>query len=117
MLYTPPPPPRSLDPANQPEYEQRLRDGLHQALIDAGSDDPGGACVIRVATAMAELVRVMAFAIHNAPAVQVPSHRRSACEEFAKSLNLTIANMQRAAEAGELPEMIRVDDQAIRWPQ
>ncbi len=117
VKYAPPPPPSALNPANQPEYERRLREGLHKALLDAGCDKPGDPRVIRVATAMAELVRIMGFAVHNAPAMRVPSHRRKACEEFARSLRFQIEARLRGAKDGEMAEFVRVDDAAIEWPR
>ena len=116
VMYTPPPPPSMLDPERQPEYERRLREGLHKLLLDAGQDTPDGPAVIRVATAMAEFVRIMAFAIHNSEAVRIPSQRRKLCDDFARSLNRTIGNMQAAAALGQLPEFLAIDDTAIEWP-
>ena len=116
VKYTPPRPPRMLGPDNQPEYEQRLRQGLHRLLIDVGSDGPGSPCVIRVATAMAEFVRIMAFTIHNSEVVRVPSQRRKLCEDFARSLNCMIGNMQAASVAGEILEFIGINDQDMKWP-
>ena len=117
MRYTPPPPPSALNPANQPAYAARLRAALEDALLSAGQDEPGGIQVVRVQTAVHELIRLIAFSAYQSPEMKVPSRLRKWTEEFGRELRWAIQTFQRADAAGEAREMMYVDDAAMEWPK
>ena len=117
VKYASPPPPTALDPANQPDYQQRLRAALEAALLTAGQDEPGGVQVVRAQTAVRELVRLIAFAAYKSPDMAVPSRMRGWCDRFAKELRAEILLFQRAEEAGETADAIYVDEGVMEWPR
>jgi hypothetical protein len=117
MKYSPPPPPRFIDPASQPEYAKRLRTALETALLEAGQDGVGGIQVVRSRTAVGELIRLIAFAAYRSPDMQLPSRCRKWTEEFAHELRLAIREFQRAEAAGKTRETIFIDERLMEWPR
>lgn len=117
VRYAPPPPPSSLDPANQADYKRRLRRALEDALLSAGQDEPGGVQVVRARTAVRELIRLIAFSAYKSPDMAVPSKTRGWCDRFAKELRADIDLFQRAEAAGETSETIYIDERVMDWPR